>query len=87
MKAVLQPDKHSLKLTLSKQPVPVPIYPKDVLVKAHATSPVKGALDWAVWFPDFIPKDKIPVPGQDIAGTVISIPINSDFKASNKVYA
>ncbi|TVY61399.1 putative zinc-binding oxidoreductase [Fusarium oxysporum f. sp. cubense] len=87
MKAVLQPDKHSHKLTLAEQPVPVPTHPEDVLVKVHATSPVKGELDWAVWFPDFIPKDKIPVPGQDVAGTVVSAPANSDFKTGDEVYA
>ncbi|KAG7406887.1 putative zinc-binding oxidoreductase [Fusarium oxysporum f. sp. raphani] len=88
MKAVLQPDKHSHKLTLSEQPVPVPTHPEDVLVKVHATAPVKGELDWAVWFPDFIPNSKIPIPGQDLAGTIVSAPpANSGFKTGDEVYA
>lgn len=87
MKAVLQPDKHSHKLTLAEQSVPVPTHPEDVLVKVHATAPVKGELDWAVWFPDFIPENKIPIPGQDLAGTVVSAPVNSGFKAGDEVYA
>jgi NADPH:quinone reductase-like Zn-dependent oxidoreductase len=87
MKAVLQPDKHSHKLTLSEQPVPVPTHPEDVLVKVHTTAPVKGELDWAVWFPGFIPENKIPIPGQDLAGTVVSAPANSGFKAGDEIYA
>ncbi|KAH7248405.1 hypothetical protein MRS44_013660 [Fusarium solani] len=87
MKAVLQPDKHSHKLVLCQQAVPVPTHPEDVLVKVHATAPVKGELDWAVWFPGFIPDDKIPIPGQDLAGTVVSAPADSGFKAGDEVYA
>lgn len=87
MKAVLQPDKHSHKLILSEQPVPVPAHPEDVLVKVHATAPCKGELDWAVWAPEFIPADKIPIPGQDLAGTVVSAPADSGFKAGDEVYA
>ncbi|KAH7196216.1 zinc-binding dehydrogenase-domain-containing protein [Fusarium oxysporum] len=87
MKAVLQADKHSHKLTLSEQPVPVPTHPEDVFVKVHTTAPVKGELDWAVWFPGFISENKIPIPGQDLAGTVVSAPANSGFKAGDEIYA
>ncbi|KAF4341562.1 zinc-binding oxidoreductase [Fusarium beomiforme] len=87
MRAVLQPDKHSHKLILSdKQPVPKPSHPQDVLVKVHATSPCKGELDWALWAPEFI-GDKIPIPGQDLAGTVVSAPEDSAFKPGDEVYA
>lgn len=87
MKAVLQPDKHSHKLILSEQPVPVPTHPEDVLVKVNATAPCKGELDWTVWFSDYFPKDKIAIPGQDLAGTVVSAPANSGFKSGDEVYA
>lgn len=87
MKAVLQPDKHSHKLILSEIPVPVQTHPEDVLVKVHATAPCKGELDWAVWASDFISDDKIPIPGQDLAGTVVSAPADSGFKAGDQVYA
>jgi NADPH:quinone reductase-like Zn-dependent oxidoreductase len=87
MKAVLQPDKHSHKLILSEQPVPVPTHPEDVLVKVHATAPCKGELDWTVWFADYFPKDKIAIPGQDLAGTVVSAPADSGFKTGDEVYA
>lgn len=86
MKAVLQPDKHSHKLILSEQPFPVPSHPQDVLVKVHATSPCKGELDWAVWAPDFV-GDKNPIPGQDLAGTIVSAPEDSGFKPDDEVYA
>ena len=87
MKTVLQPDKHSHKLILSsQQPVPTPSHPQDVLVKVHATCPCKGELDWALWAPEFI-GDKIPIPGQDLAGTVISAPEDSGFKPGDGVYA
>ncbi|KAM5349654.1 hypothetical protein ACJ41O_006159 [Fusarium nematophilum] len=87
MKAVLQPDKHFHKLMLTEQPVPMPTHPQDVLVKVHATAPCKGELDWALWAPDFIGDDKIPIPGQDLAGTVVSAPADSGFKAGDQVYA
>ncbi|RYC97026.1 hypothetical protein BFJ63_vAg191 [Fusarium oxysporum f. sp. narcissi] len=87
MKAILQPDKHSHKLILSsQQPVPTPTHPQDVLVKVHATCPCKGELDWALWAPEFI-GDKVPIPGQDLAGTVVSAPENSGFKPGDEVYA
>lgn len=86
MKAILQPDKHSHNLILTDQPLPTLSHPQDVLVKVHATSPCKGELDWALWAPDFI-GDKTPIPGQDLAGTVVSAPQNSRFQAGDQVYA
>lgn len=87
MKAVLQPDKSSHNLILSEIPVPVPTHPEDVLVRVHATAPCKGELDWALWAPDFIGDDKTPIPGQDLAGTVVSAPEASGFKSGDEVYA
>ncbi|VUC28856.1 unnamed protein product [Clonostachys rosea] len=87
MKAVLQPDKNSHNLILSEVSVPIPNRPDDVLVRVHATSPCKGELDWALWAPEFIGPDKKPIPGQDLAGTVVSAPSTSSFKAGDGVYA
>ncbi|KAH7140019.1 hypothetical protein B0J13DRAFT_558791 [Dactylonectria estremocensis] len=87
MKAVLQPDKKSHRLILSDKPVPVSSHPEDVLVKVHATAPCKGELDWALWAPEFIGDDKIPIPGQDLAGTVVTAPADSGFKPGDEVYA
>lgn len=87
MKAIIQPDKNSHKLVMTEQPVPKPVHPEDVLVKVHSTSPCKGELDWALWAPEFIRDDKTPIPGQDLAGTVVSAPSTSAFKAGDEVYA
>lgn len=85
MKAIIQPDKTSHKLVLTEQPIPTPSHPEDVLVRVHATSPCLGELDWALWAPDFI-GNKLAVPGQDMAGTVVSAPENSKFKPGDEVY-
>uniref|UniRef100_A0A0B7JNC4 Enoyl reductase (ER) domain-containing protein n=1 Tax=Bionectria ochroleuca TaxID=29856 RepID=A0A0B7JNC4_BIOOC len=87
MKAVLQPDKTSHNLISSEITVPIPTHPEDVLVRVHATSPCKGELDWALWAPEFIGPDKTPIPGQDLAGTVVSAPCTSSFKTGDRVYA
>ncbi|KAL7947149.1 hypothetical protein V8C42DRAFT_319743 [Trichoderma barbatum] len=87
MKAIVQPDKTSHKLILAKKPVPVPVHPQDILVKVHTTAPCKGELDWALYAPEYILPDKIPIPGQDLAGTVISVPEGSKFKVGDTVYA
>ncbi|KAM0542641.1 hypothetical protein ACHAPJ_012720 [Fusarium lateritium] len=87
MKAVIQPDKNSHKLIMSEQPVPKPTHPEDVLVKVHSTSPCKGELDWALWATEFVGDDKTPIPGQDLAGTVVSAPPTSSFKTGDEVYA
>ncbi|KAJ4249165.1 hypothetical protein NW762_012500 [Fusarium torreyae] len=87
MKAVIQPDKNSHKLIMSEQPVPKPTHPEDVFVKVHSTSPCKGELDWALWATEFVGDDKTPIPGQDLAGTVVSAPSTSGFKAGDEVYA
>lgn len=86
MKAVLQPDKHSHKLIQAECPVPLTAGPHDILVKVHATSPCKGELDWAAWMPDYFPHDKTPIPGQDLAGTVVSAPSTSRFRPGDDVY-
>lgn len=90
MRAVLQPNKESHALTLSSIPVPVPQQPGDILVKVNATCPCAGELDWALWAPDFIPATKTPIPGQDLAGTVVSTfspASESRFKPGDEVYA
>lgn len=94
MRAILQPEKKSHELVMSTtQPVPTPAHPEDVLVKVHATSPCLGELDWALWAPDIIGDDKVPIPGQDIAGTVVHPPSSGSggdsgrqFRAGDAVY-
>lgn len=87
MKAILQPDRASLKLVQGTIPVPTPTHPDDVLVRVVATAPAAGELLWARNFPEIIPADKTPVPGQDLAGIVVASPQHSAFKPGDEVYA
>ncbi|PON29002.1 hypothetical protein TGAM01_v202110 [Trichoderma gamsii] len=87
MKAIVQPDKASHGLILTNKPVPEPAHPQDILVKVHATAPCKGELDWALIAPEYILPSKILIPGQDLAGTVLSVPKGSKFKVGDSVYA
>lgn len=87
MRTILQPDRASSKLILQEVPVPVPTHPNDVLVKVAATAPCLGELWWARDFPDAVPADKQPVPGQDLAGTVVAAPEGSQFKKGDEVFA
>jgi NADPH:quinone reductase-like Zn-dependent oxidoreductase len=45
----------------------------------HATAPCNGELRWAVDFPDSVPVEKVLVPCQDLAGTVVAAPADSSF--------
>ncbi|KAK0763331.1 hypothetical protein N5P37_004318 [Trichoderma harzianum] len=87
MKAIIQPDKTSHALILTQKPIPIPAHPQDVLVRVHATTPCKGELDWALYAPEYILPSKIPIPGQDLAGSVLSVPEGSKFKIGDSVYA
>ncbi|EJT72185.1 hypothetical protein GGTG_09052 [Gaeumannomyces tritici R3-111a-1] len=87
MQAILQPDKASTKLVQGTIPVPTPTHPDDILVRVVATAPCAGELLWARNFPELIPADKIPVPGQDMAGIVVAAPQHSTFKPGDEVYA
>ena len=87
MRAIHQPDRASSKLRMAETPVPTPTDPDDVLVKVAATSPCRGELWWARDFPSLFPADKEPVPGQDLAGTVVAAPSGSQFKPGDEVFA
>ncbi|KAJ4861274.1 zinc-binding dehydrogenase domain-containing protein [Trichoderma breve] len=87
MKAIIQPDKTSHALILTQKPIPIPTHPQDVLVRVHATAPCKGELDWALYAPEYILPSKILIPGQDLAGSVLSAPEGSKFKIGDSVYA
>lgn len=87
MKAIIQPDIHSIKLIQSTIPIPKPTHPDDVLVGVKATSPCAGELLWAANFPDVIPADKTPIPCPDLAGVVVASPAHSAFKPGDEVYA
>ncbi|KAK4639841.1 hypothetical protein QC761_701380 [Podospora bellae-mahoneyi] len=88
MKTLLQLSPQSPSLTLTTSPLPVPSHPSDVLIKVYTTAPCKGELTWAAVFPDVIPSTKTPVPSQDLAGVIVSLPpgYTGGFKPGDKVY-
>ncbi|KAG5951401.1 hypothetical protein E4U53_003186 [Claviceps sorghi] len=86
MRTVRQPDKMAPGLVLTESRVPKLAHPSEVLVKVAATAPCSGELDWARRYPDVFPKDKEPVPGQDVAGTVVASGPDSLFGAGDEVF-
>ncbi|KAK4443439.1 Reticulon-4-interacting protein 1, mitochondrial [Podospora aff. communis PSN243] len=89
MKTLLQASRKTQEVILTTAPVPVPTHPQDVLVRVHAASPCNGELTWAINFPESIPQEKILVPCQDLAGTVITPPADNaafNFVPGDRVY-
>ncbi|KAK4167707.1 Reticulon-4-interacting protein 1, mitochondrial [Cladorrhinum sp. PSN259] len=86
MRTLLQPSRQSADLISTTLPVPTQTHPDDVLVRVHATCPCAGELLWAKNFPDIIPEDKVMIPCQDLAGTVVSAPPGSGFVEGDRVY-
>ncbi|KAK4198052.1 hypothetical protein QBC40DRAFT_267088 [Triangularia verruculosa] len=89
MKTLLQLSPHSPSLTLTTSPLPAPSHPSDILIKVYTTAPCKGELSWAANFPDAIPSTKTPVPSQDLAGVIVSLPSVGEtrgFKLGDRVY-
>ncbi|KAK0646971.1 hypothetical protein B0T16DRAFT_429602 [Cercophora newfieldiana] len=79
MKTLLQASRETQEVILTTAPLPTPSHPQDVLVRVHATAPCNGELGWAVNFPESIPPEKVLVPCQDIAGTVVTAPGDKSF--------
>ncbi|KAM0335173.1 hypothetical protein ACHAQA_000214 [Verticillium albo-atrum] len=86
MRVVHQPDAHSNKLIMIEGPIPTPQGPSDILIKVAATSPCLGELSWVANMPDFFPADKEPVPGQDVAGTVVQAADDAGFSPGDEVF-
>ncbi|RYP60414.1 hypothetical protein DL770_009998 [Monosporascus sp. CRB-9-2] len=86
VKTILQPDIRTTKLILTETPFPRPLDPDDVLVRVHATAPCNGELMWAQMEPELIPDNKLPVPCQDLAGTVVSAQLDSGFAVGDDVF-
>ncbi|KAK0637438.1 hypothetical protein B0T17DRAFT_588296 [Bombardia bombarda] len=84
MKTLLQPSRTSTSLLATTAPLPTPTHPDDVLVRVHATSPCAGELRWAIDYPAAIPADKLLVPCQDLAGTVVTA--SGKFHPGDRVY-
>lgn len=88
MRAVLQPDKTSHDLIMDEShPIPTLSHPDDVLIKVAATCPCLGELDWAADMPNYFTEPKDPIPGQDVAGTVVAVGSdNRQFAPGQAVY-
>ncbi|GAO16604.1 uncharacterized protein UV8b_01468 [Ustilaginoidea virens] len=86
IRAVHQPDKLSPRLVLTTTPLPTPSSPAEVLVKVAATAPCYSELTWAAQYPESFPADKEPVPGQDVAGTVVRAGPGSSFRPGDEVF-
>ena len=86
MKTLLQASRKTTEVISTTGPLPTPTHPDDVLVRVHATAPCAGELLWAVNFPDSVPIEKVMVPCQDMAGTVVTAPAGSGFAAGDRVY-
>ncbi|KAK0623806.1 hypothetical protein B0T14DRAFT_536584 [Immersiella caudata] len=89
MKMLLQASRQTEEVILTTGPLPVPTHPQDVLVRVHTAAPCNGELSWAVNFPESIPNEKILIPLQDLAGTVITPPADNaafGFAPGDRVY-
>lgn len=86
IKTILQPNIQTTELILTETPFPVPSHPDDVLVHVRAAAPCNGELLWAKNFSGMIPADKLPVPCQDLAATVVAAPAGSAFAAGDDVF-
>jgi NADPH:quinone reductase-like Zn-dependent oxidoreductase len=87
MRAIFQPDKMSTDLTLTTRPVPTP-KPYEHLICVHTAALTNGELLWAKNFSSLpVASDKKLVPCYDMAGTIVTAPLGSPFKAGDEVYA
>lgn len=89
-KAILQPDVMSTEVIMITDPVPgAKPSSNEHLIRVHTTAITNGELLWSRYFP--LPKgeepEKILVPCNDVAGTVITAPEDSPFKPGTEVYA
>ncbi|WOO81079.1 putative zinc-binding oxidoreductase, mitochondrial [Vanrija pseudolonga] len=87
IKAVLQEDPNSNKLTLTRLPPPL-FDPAgtSALVRVYAASPCKSELSWEANFPSLFPAGRLRVPGTEGAGTVEQAPDGSSFNAGDEVF-
>jgi len=86
IRAVYQADRTSKRLVMVETPMPKPSHPSDILIKVKATCPCLRELDWVTEHPHLFPVDREPVPGQDVAGTVVTAPDDSGFKPGDRVF-
>lgn len=88
IKAVVQSDWNSTKLTAKELPLPKPKpNSEEHLIKVYATSPCAGELKWGADFPSLLNDDKtLGVPCYDLSGVVVSAPPSSPFQTGAEIY-
>ena len=86
IRVIHQPDKMSNHLVMDRGPLPTPSHPSDMLIKVKTTCPCLGELTWAAAYPQTFTSDREPVPGQDVAGIVVTAPEDSGFKPGDEVF-
>ena len=86
-RALLQKDPASRDLVLEQLPVPKrQPNSNEHLIRVYAIAPCNGELLWPKNFPLPDPSIKYPVPGYDMAGTVVEAPESSPFQPGSEVY-
>lgn len=85
--AIIQPDVMSTAVEMTTNPVPSP-KPSSTehLIRVRTTAITKGELLWSRYF-DIKGDDKVLVPCNDVAGTVVTAPQGSPFQPGTEVYA
>lgn len=85
--AIVQPDIMSTAVEMTTDPVPV-AKPSTTehLIRVRTAAITKGELLWSRYF-DIKGDDKVLVPCNDVAGTVVTAPQDSPFQPGTEVYA
>jgi len=90
MKTLLQPDPASkaVILTTSALPVPTP-NSTEHLIRVHAVAITNGELLWMKDYPPppSLSEGKEPVPGYDMAGVVVTAPLDSPFQPGTEIFS
>jgi NADPH:quinone reductase-like Zn-dependent oxidoreductase len=89
-KAIFQPDVMSTEVIMTTDPVPTPKpSSSEHLIRVHTTAITNGELLWSRYFPPSKSEaaEKVLVPCNDVAGTVVTAPEDSPFKPGTEVYA
>jgi NADPH:quinone reductase-like Zn-dependent oxidoreductase len=85
--AIIQPDIMSTVVEMTTNPVPsAKPSSTEHLIRVRTTAITKGELLWSRYF-DIKGDDKVLVPCNDVAGTVVTAPPDSPFQPGTEVYA
>jgi NADPH:quinone reductase-like Zn-dependent oxidoreductase len=88
IRGIIQKDVNSTTLELINDlPMPTPKLARgEHLIKVHTTSPCSGELQWANFHPAILDEGKSLVPCYDLAGVVVTAPVDSPFQAGTEIW-